>query len=218
MPSGKQTAVVTTAEGGWAESQDKEIPQCSPRGVLVRVHSVALNPSDHKMPLRVKTAGLTVGIDFAGEVVEVGADANKLRVRDGHASWAVGQRVCGSVHGSNVLHPNWGSFAQFVEADPVVLMEIPEGGHWDWSMAAAVGGSVHGSVGLALFEKMQLDISRLKEAASSSSSSSSAATTAPVSNGTISNGAVSNGDLLRTVLVYGGSTACGTMAIQILRL
>ncbi|KAI9037319.1 alcohol dehydrogenase [Aspergillus affinis] len=131
------TVIVTTADGAWAESK-KEIPQCSPRSLLVKVHSVALNPSDHKMPLRVKTTGLSVGIDFAGEVVEVATHANELRTRDGLRPWMVGDRVCGSVHGSNLLHPNWGSFAHSVEADPVVLTRIPLA--WDWTMACCERG------------------------------------------------------------------------------
>ncbi|AEO57491.1 alcohol dehydrogenase-like protein [Thermothelomyces thermophilus ATCC 42464] len=187
-----QTAVITTAEGRHAVARDRAVPACGPTSVLVRVRAVALNPTDHKTPARVKTGGLTAGCDFAGEVVAVGARAND---EPGDAAacagiprrWAPGDRVLGVVYGSNPGAPAWGAFAEYVEADPVMLCRLPDG--WDWETAASVGGSVHGSVALCLFGegKMGLDMGGKK-------------------------------DLQKVVLVYGGSTACGTMALQILRL
>ncbi|KAL2195756.1 alcohol dehydrogenase-like protein [Corynascus similis CBS 632.67] len=187
-----QTAVITTAEGRHVVARDRPVPPVGPTSVLVRVRAVALNPTDHKTPARVKTAGLTSGCDFAGEVVAVGAHAND---EPGNAAacggiprrWAPGDRVFGVVYGSNPGAPGWGAFAEYVEADPVMLCHVPD--DWDWETAASVGGSVHGSVALCLFGegKMGLDLG-------------------------------SKQDLLKVVLVYGGSTACGTMALQMLRL
>ncbi|KAK3903164.1 alcohol dehydrogenase [Staphylotrichum tortipilum] len=188
-----QTAVITTVEGKHAVSHDRAVPRCGPTSVLVRVRAVALNPTDHKTPARVKTAGLTAGCDFAGEVVQVGELANEEpgANRELPRRWAPGDRVFGVVYGSNPGAPDWGAFADFVEADPVMLCRVPEG--WDWATAAALGGSVHGSVALCLFgyggTGMGLDM-----------------------------GAIRSADLKKVVLVYGGSTACGTMALQILRL
>ncbi|KIM94015.1 hypothetical protein OIDMADRAFT_136635 [Oidiodendron maius Zn] len=182
-----QTAVITTADGAHAVSHDRPVPPCGPKSVLVRVRAVALNPTDHKTPARVRAAGLTAGCDFAGEVVAVGAHANEepetcVRPR----RWAPGDRVFGVVYGSNPGAPTWGAFADFVDADPVMLCRVPAG--WDWETAAAVGGSVHGSVALCLFGR-GMDHPPLR-----------------------------NEELTKVVLVYGGSTACGTMALQMLRL
>ncbi|KAK4243068.1 alcohol dehydrogenase [Corynascus novoguineensis] len=199
-----QTAVITTAEGRHAVARDRPVPPVGPTSVLVRVRAVALNPTDHKTPARVKTAGLTSGCDFAGEVVAVGAHAND-EPSDAAACggiprrWAPGDRVFGVVYGSNPGAPGWGAFAEYVEADPVMLCHVPE--DWDWETAASVGGSVHGSVALCLFGegKMGLDLGRLK---------------APRGG----HAQLSKQDLLKVVLVYGGSTACGIMALQMLRL
>jgi aspyridone synthetase trans-acting enoyl reductase len=209
MSSGKQTAIVTKADGSLLETLELDIPICARDSVLVKVHSLALNPSDFKMPLVVKHAGLVVGCDFAGEIIEVGADVNALQ-RYGCEPWVVGDRVTGAVHGSNTAHPSFGSFAQFINADPLILIRIPP--TWSWASAAAVGGSCVGAVGLALFKELQLDISKLE-----------VDKVAKQSNGTYLNGnitsntsLIANSDLKKVVLVYGGSTACGTIAIQLL--
>ncbi|KAK4150317.1 alcohol dehydrogenase [Chaetomidium leptoderma] len=190
-----QTAVITTAEGKHAVAHDRAVPQCDggPASVLVRVRAVALNPTDHKTPARVKTAGLTAGCDFAGEVVRVNnEEESESGSSSSRRSWAPGDRVFGVVYGSNPGAPGWGAFAEFVEADPVMLCRVPPEGGWDWETAASVGGSVHGSVALCLFGegRMGLDIGQLQH----------------------------NQELQKVVLVYGGSTACGTMAMQIIRL
>ncbi|EED17266.1 alcohol dehydrogenase, putative [Talaromyces stipitatus ATCC 10500] len=185
-----QTAVRTGIDGSFVASHNIPVPSCSPDALLVKVYSVALNPSDYKMARLVNKPGLIVGCDFAGEIVEIGCEANRIE-RPGRAPWVVGDRVCGAVHGSNSRHPAWGAFAQFVEADPAVLLRIPTG--WNWHDAAAVGGSCVGAVGLALFCQMGLSLS--------------------VTGGSNS----SANDPKKVVLVYGGSSACGTMALQVLK-
>ncbi|MCJ1434193.1 hypothetical protein MMC27_003560 [Xylographa pallens] len=194
-----QTGIRTGADGSLLEARDIPVPGCSPNAILVKVHSVALNPSDYKMPDLVRTSGLLAGCDFAGEIVEVGSEVQRVEQRPGRAPWAVGDRVCGAVHGSNTRYPTWGSFAQFVEADPVVLIRAPKG--WSWTDAAAVGGSCVGAVGLALFHHMGLDLPRSDNEGT---------------NGGVGSRGAENARTV--VLVYGGSTACGTMALQMLRL
>ncbi|KAK6079483.1 zinc-binding dehydrogenase family [Seiridium cupressi] len=154
-----QTAVITTAEDGHKASHDRAVPKCGPKSVLVRVRAVALNPTDHRTPARVKTAGLTAGCDFAGEVEEVGSEANEEPgACEIPRRWAPGDRVFGVVYGSNPGARDWGAFAEFVEADPVMLCHMPSS--WDFETAASVDGSVHGSVALCLFGKgnMGLDM------------------------------------------------------------
>lgn len=191
-----QKGVVSEANGSVRSAQGLAIPQCPPTALLVRVCSVGLSPSDYKMPGLVQMDGLVVGNDFAGEIVEVGAEANAV-ARPDCAPWAVGDRVCGVVHGTNPLHPTWGAFAEYVEADPYVLMRLPAG--CSWAEAAGLGGSAVGAVGLGLFHEMQLTPPWLMDRKNGDDGRE-------------------NGAKKPTVLVYGGSTACGTMALQLLQL
>jgi len=200
-PAQFQSGILTTADGSVTTSHELPVPQCSPGVILIKVYSVALNPSDYKMPNLAKTAGLLVGCDFAGEIVEIGNEANANQTD--RAPWRIGERVCGAVHGSNIRYPGWGAFAQYIEADPVVLTRVPEG--WSWEEGAAVGGSCVGAVGLALFHQMGLRLP-------------------VIGNETLERmdlaerDKISRQDLSKVVLVYGGSTASGTMALQLLRL
>ncbi|KAJ1323104.1 aspyridone synthetase trans-acting enoyl reductase [Microdochium nivale] len=102
----------------------------------------------------------------------------------------VGDRVCGAVHGSNHADPGTGAFAQYVRVPASMIMRIPPA--VSFQQAAALGGVGHGTVALALWSSLGLTA-------------------------TPENPAVREEDAL-PVLVYGGSTATGTMAIQILRL
>ncbi|KAK9778089.1 putative Alcohol dehydrogenase-like protein [Seiridium cardinale] len=209
-----QTAVITTAEGGHKASHDRAVPKCGPKSVLVRVRAVALNPTDHKTPARVKMAGLTAGCDFAGEVEEVGSEANEEPgACEIPRRWAPGDRVFGVVYGSNPGARDWGAFAEFVEADPVMLCHMPAS--WDFETAASVGGSVHGSVALCLFGKgnMGLDMTRLQQVTNATIDKDSVGIS-PFEQ----DGRVRKEYLKKVVLVYGGSTTCGTIALQILRL
>ncbi|KAH9885306.1 chaperonin 10-like protein [Xylariomycetidae sp. FL2044] len=220
-----QTAVLTTADGGHTVAYNQPLPTCGPTSILVRVRAVALNPTDHKTPARVKTAGLVSGCDFAGEVVEVGARANDEPSDASSSScslprrWSPGDRVFGVVYGSNPGQPDWGAFADFVEADPVMLCRAPA--DWDWETAASVGGSVHGSVALCLFGegRLGLHMDHLWALAVGHGETNGGAVNGKVirDSGTAVT-ELGKGDLKKTVLVYGGSTACGTAALQILRL
>lgn len=90
----------------------------------------------------------------------------------------------------------------------MVLVRLPEG--WGWEEGAALGGSCVGAVGLGLFWEMGLE--RMGEGGEGGREGGGGGGMGHV---------VARGDkaeLRLTVLVYGGSTACGTMALQILRL
>jgi NADPH:quinone reductase-like Zn-dependent oxidoreductase len=105
----------------------------------------------------------------------------------------IGDRVCGVVHGMNPASPSIGAFAEYVCAIGNFLLKIPE----DMSFEeAATFGTAIGTIGMALFWSMQLP----------------ASPTNPVDENTPQD----NGG--RYVLVNGGSSASGLMAIQLLRL
>lgn len=177
--------IITDNRGSLISSTTLPEPRCSPHGVLVRVHAVALNPVDVKMPRAIAREGLVAGNDFAGEIVEIGSEVHLIN-RPGCPAWKVGDRVCGAVLGCNPRKPTTGSFADLIEADPVTMARLPD--HWGWEEGTALGGCCVGAVGLGLFRNLNLKLD----------------TAAAEKRG--------------VVLVYGGSTACGTAALQLLKL
>ncbi|PLB35834.1 zinc-binding alcohol dehydrogenase family protein [Aspergillus candidus] len=99
-------------------------------------------------------------------------------------------RVCGFVHGSNPGNPETGSFAEYLVTDSRLLIRVPDS--WTNVDGAALGGVGWGTVALAMEISLQLP-------------------------GRPSKPAAPRDDGSRTpVLVYGGATATGTMACQIL--
>ncbi|KAH8690645.1 putative alcohol dehydrogenase [Talaromyces proteolyticus] len=202
-PLEKQTGIVTVGDGTLSISS-VPVPPVSSSSILVRTCAVALNPSDYKVPTRLRVSGHLAGGDFAGVIVAVGsavASSDRPRCKP----WVVGDRVFGAVHGCNPTNPQSGAFAEYIDADPAILTRIPQG--WDWYKAAAFGGICVGAVALALYKEIglalppQVDVEKDVDSAVK-----------------VAHSLASNDDLGRTVLVYGASTACGTMAIQLLRL
>ena len=104
--------------------QDAPTPQPGPGNVLVRVHATALNRADllqrqGKYPAPSGVVQNIPGLEFAGEVAELGAGATY---------WEKGDRVFGLTPG--------GAHAEFVAVEEGRLAEIPGG--MDWVTAAAI--------------------------------------------------------------------------------
>lgn len=154
----------------------------SPKDVLVRVLTVALNPTDFKMVkyFPAPDSKLPIGCDFCG-IVEGGSESAL-------ASFPRGTRVTGSVfpYGTTIS----GAFAEWLVADAAQLLKVPDG--LDDFQGAAIGGICWGTSVIALF-------------------ADSEALNLP--------GSLTNPSEKRyPVLVYGGATATGTMACQMLKL
>lgn len=100
-----------------------------------------------------------------------------------------GTRVCGNVFGYNPTLPLEGSFAQYVVADARQLLRVPS----DWTdiQAAALGGVGWKTAALALWDPESLALAGRPSR--------------PAQEGAI------------PVIVYGGATATGTMACQLLK-
>jgi NADPH:quinone reductase len=99
-------------------------PPITPEQVLVRVQASALNRADllqrqGRYPPPPGVLAEIPGIEFAGEVVEVGASVR---------SWKPGQRVFGLLGG--------GAHAEYVATHERLLAEVPA--NLDWAEAAAV--------------------------------------------------------------------------------
>ena len=101
--------------------------------------------------------------------------------------YQIGDRVCGAVHGSNPANLLSGGFAEYVTATADILLKVPDG--VSWIDAAGFGGVSIGTLALALWD-YSLRLPGTPDQPSSK----------PL-----------------PVLVYGGSTATGTMALQIIK-
>lgn len=102
----------------------------------------------------------------------------------------IGARLCGSVHGSNPENITSGAFAQYIVADSRLLVQVP--GTWSDLEGAALGGIGWATVALAMEDSLGLT-------------------------GLPSRPEPERPDGSRVpVLVYGGATATGTIACQIL--
>src|SRR5215208_6284738 len=119
-------AVVITRFGGpdVLEIQDVPRPQPGPHEILVHVQSTALNRADLLQRLGRYAAPPGApenipGLEFAGEVVESGAEAHR---------WQKGNRVMGIVGG--------GAHAEFVTAHQDAVSAVPP--NLEWSAAGAV--------------------------------------------------------------------------------
>jgi len=121
-----------------------------------------------------------------------GCDFAGIVVKIGAASGEylrIGDRVAGVVHPMNPMRPDVGAFAQYVGATADFLLRLPE--NMPLSTGASLGTGV-GTMGLALFNHLQLP-------------------------NTPDNPGVFPVNKPCYVLVYGGSTASGTLAIQLIR-
>jgi NADPH:quinone reductase-like Zn-dependent oxidoreductase len=158
-----------------AQVSEIAIPKLRPTYVLVKVDSIALNPTDwkHINGKRAAANGLS-GCDFSGTVVEVGAEVTK--------ELKAGDRVAGTTHGANQSQPEDGCFAEYAVAKGDLLVKIPDSLSFE---AAATFPLGVGTVGQGLYQQaLKLNLP-----------------TNPTKSG-------------ETVLIYGGSSATGSLAIQ----
>ncbi|SPA30991.1 Acryloyl-CoA reductase [Cupriavidus taiwanensis] len=109
----KAVRVVPGPEGGKVEVQDIPVPAAAAGQVLVRVRAAGLNRGEINQAKELRSGNtITTGVEFAGEVAEVG---------EGVTGWRVGDRVMG--HGR-------GCQAEYVVADPMALIPVPDGLSW----------------------------------------------------------------------------------------
>lgn len=109
-------AVVIAKSGGAEVLELREVKRPSPSfaQVLVRVHAAALNRADIMQreghyPAPADVPADIPGMEFAGEVAELGAGATR---------WKVGQRVFGIVGG--------GAYAEYLVSHERMLAEVPK--------------------------------------------------------------------------------------------
>ncbi len=130
---------------GWGRPLDVEdIPEPAPNEneVLVRVHAASLNPFDTAVQAgylqHMASTPLTLGTDFAGEVVVVGSNLTYLKPGD-------------AVYGLAVLGP--GAFAEYTTAKAHEVAHKPQS--LDYTYAAAVPLPAM-AAWISLFELLQV--------------------------------------------------------------
>lgn len=195
-----QSALTAVKEGQYTLNTTHHLPSHNPLPssyVLIRVSFVALNPCNWKMVDFSPAIGTVGGNDFSGQVVAIGSAVSK---------WQIGDSVCGFLYG---LDPHtgegeWaGAFAEYVSVREDLLMRAVEN-KVSMAEAACLGAGVVTAgmalrdLGIPLTETGLGDLSVLKE--DSGAIGTRKANTRPY------------------ILVYGGSTATGTMAIQLAKL
>ena len=160
-------------------SSSVNVPKLRPTYLLAKVEAVALNPTDWKHIAGKRAApGCISGCDFAGTVVEVGAEVSK--------SLKPGDRIAATTHGANASQPEDGCFAEYCVAKADLVMKIPDSLSFEQAATAPLGVS---TVGQGLYQKA------LKLALP----------TEPIKNA-------------EPVLIYGGSSATGSLAVQYAKL
>jgi len=195
-----QQAVVKLSQGRAALTVIP-IPELRDDYILVKTIAVALNPTDWQTVDEASKPGtprLLLGCDFAGVVVEVGKDVTK--------NFKTGDRICGAVHGGktfifinlnedanlfqgNDLEPEDGAFAEYIVVKGDVALHIPS--NLSFEDASTLGCGIF-TICLGLYHHLQFPTLEF-----------------PLPERTI------EGPLL---LIYGGSTATGTLAIQFAKL
>ncbi|CAK7266643.1 putative secondary metabolism biosynthetic enzyme [Sporothrix epigloea] len=200
-PPPTQTALVCAGAGEYRLAHGVQVVSPPPPGMLLcAVKAVALNPADWKMVDFSATAEFIGGHEFAGEVVEIGAGAE---------GFAIGDRILAPVPGlfgaaladgtatSDVGRTRAGAFCEYVPVAADMVVRLPP----NMSFTDAAGLSiVTCTAGLALYQTLHLPLPEVDRAAAAAVSASSRKPTQP-----------------NYVLVSGGASASGTVAIQLLK-
>ncbi|KAF1993365.1 hypothetical protein P154DRAFT_450420, partial [Amniculicola lignicola CBS 123094] len=170
--------------------------------VLVRVRCASINPVDVKMLDLAPHVGATAGCEFAGDVVAVGAAVRNQGVR-------VGVAVFGCVCGNHPERSDNGAYADYVAVPGDLVYLLPP--HLTYAQGASLGAAMP-TVGMALYSTWPLPLPQSAQqhptraatgAADGADAAAAAAAAVPAA--------------AAYVLVYGASTACGALALQMLR-
>ncbi|KDQ18861.1 hypothetical protein BOTBODRAFT_126684 [Botryobasidium botryosum FD-172 SS1] len=137
---------LVVVEQGKAAVREKALPKVSSDKILIKVKAVALNPTDWKHIDFVLKPGASTGSDFAGDIVQIGADAEGKGFR-------VGDAVAGFTRGG-AIDPDNGAFQEYVTAYPELVWHKPS--TLPYEDAAALGGVAPSTAVQALYDHLKL--------------------------------------------------------------
>jgi len=160
-----------------ARIEEAPIPKLRDDYILVKVHAIALNPTDWKHIDYLADPGAHVGCDYAGVVEEVGSKVTK--------DFKKGDRVCGFTHGGNAVYHEDGAFGEHITAKGDVQIKIPDNLSFEEASTLGVGIT---TVGQGLYQSLELPMPNRPQPSKF------------------------------PLLIYGGSTATGSLAIQYAKL
>ncbi|PKI82466.1 hypothetical protein MVES1_003434 [Malassezia vespertilionis] len=146
IPSTMQAIVVE----GKGQASIKEVPTPKPTDgqVLVKIHDVAVNPTDWKHLDFFGKANTILGSDFAGTIVAKAPDAN--------TSLEIGTRVFSMTHGG--FYEGVGAYAQYLAVHPNGLCPLPK--ELSDETAAGLGIGTYTAI-FGLFQKEHLALPKL---------------------------------------------------------
>ncbi|ORY14552.1 hypothetical protein BCR34DRAFT_585725 [Clohesyomyces aquaticus] len=115
--TGIMRALILKAENRTASLNKISQPTPGPYEILVKVHSISLNPID---PIYVThplaKSGRTIGSDFAGTIAQLGSSVSNLNL---------GDRVAGFLQGACSVNERPGAFAEFLVIGWDLVWKIP---------------------------------------------------------------------------------------------
>ncbi|KUJ08491.1 putative zinc-binding oxidoreductase ToxD [Mollisia scopiformis] len=181
----KEMQALVLGDNGGHSVKAIPLPKLRPSYVLIKVESIALNPTDWKHAFfgRGAIPFSILGCDYAGTVISIGAEVTK--------PFKVGDRVYGCAHGGNFNEAYDGVFAEYAMVKGDVAMHEPTSSALDLSDLCTIPlGSI--TVGQGLFQPDK-----------------GLALAWPDEEKEITN---------EWLLIYGGSTATGSLGIQFAKL
>ncbi|RYO88681.1 hypothetical protein DL762_003607 [Monosporascus cannonballus] len=162
--------------------------------------------------------GATIGCEFAGDVVRVGPSVKNDQLK-------VGVAVFGCVCGNNPNRPDNGAFAEYVAVAGDLVYLLPS--HLSYRQGATLGAALP-TVGMAVYNlwRLPLPYKYHQREEAKDAGEDRAAPPIHIRGGRKGNltppppSALGTPEKVRLgpyVLVYGGSTVCGAMALQMIR-
>ena len=143
-----QKALKVHGPGDVRLQDDIPLPHLEDDAVLVRIHCTALNPVDVKVLDRGPIIGATLGCEFSGDIVKVGAAVTNERL-------IVGAAVFGCVYGNHPGQPDNGAFAEYIAIPADLVYLLPKHISYQEAVTVAVGLA---TVGLSTYYPWKLPI------------------------------------------------------------
>ena len=161
------TSLKITGSNTFTLASDEPLPKLEEADVLVRVAAVSVNHVDGKSADMSPSPGATSGTDFAGVIVALGSELKKSdwKTTENMEPLQIGDRVMGGIFGNNPLRLDNGAFAEYVAVPARLVWHIPA--DMDFATASTLPAAI-ATVGLSLFQYLQLPLPPVSASASSS--------------------------------------------------